>query len=277
MSGDRHYDRANVGLSTGFGLPSHGRVMTAFFRSDYKKLIGSPTGCTWWHSMPLPGGNRINGLNPDTEYQLKKWEALKIPSEGGLAGKRVLDVGANDGFFTLAAFMAGAAAVTAINSADWDAYPTNLRYASKAWGVEPEIVTADFRTHAFAQKFDVIFFLGVLYHLEDVFGAMRLLRNLLAGGGVVYLETQMSKVQCELPIFEYASDTYPTVAKQSKASLDRTGISNYLFPNEPAVHNLAYSYDFECVSLNGPHNRMTQEHPLRGFFKLTRKDAPDPP
>jgi mannosyltransferase len=99
------------------------------------------------------------------------------------------------------------------------------------------------------------------HHLEDVFIAMRVLRKLLADCGVVYLETQMSKVQCELPIFEYASDDYPTVANQSKATLNQTGISNYLFPNESAIQNLASSYDFECVSLSGPHNLMMQEHP----------------
>ena len=33
---------------------------------------------------------------------------MQIVDKDGLAGKRVLDIGANDGFFTVAAIMAGA-------------------------------------------------------------------------------------------------------------------------------------------------------------------------
>jgi hypothetical protein len=45
-------------------------------------------------------GNRVNGNNPDKSLQLKMWRAMQIADAGGLARKRVLDVGANDGFFT---------------------------------------------------------------------------------------------------------------------------------------------------------------------------------
>jgi hypothetical protein len=55
--------------------------------------------------MPLPDGTRISGENPDKDLQFKKWRALNIPSDDGLAGKSVLDIGANDGFLTLAAAM----------------------------------------------------------------------------------------------------------------------------------------------------------------------------
>ena len=51
----------------------------------------------------------------------------------------------------------------------------------------------------------------------------------------IYLETQMSAIQSDLPIFEYASDIYRTMAHQDKPSLRGIGISNYLFPNEHAI------------------------------------------
>ncbi len=246
--------------------------MSRFFQASYSELVDSPNGLTWWHSMPLPDGRRINGNNPNKQLQLSKWNTLQIPAAGGLAGKRVLDIGANDGYFSLAALAAGAQQVTAINSADWDTYPTNIRHAAEVWGFHPEILTGDFRTYPFEGTFDVVFFLGVLYHLEDVFSCMKLLRRLLAPRGVLYIETQMSKVESDLPIFEYASDIYPTVAIQAKQALDRAGISNYLFPNEPAMNNLAYSYDFTCKRLGGPADPFTVQYPIRGVFKLTRQD-----
>ncbi len=217
--------------------------------------------------MPLPDGNRINGYHPDKDLQFKIWQAMQIANDGGLAGKRVLDIGANDGFFTLAALMAGAAEVTAID-VGWGTWPQNIQYASQAWHVTPKIVTGDFRVYDFQQRYDVIFFLGVLYHLEDVFGCMKTLGQLSEPQGAIYLETQMSQIQSDLPVFEYASDLYPTVARQDKPALSGVGVSCFLFPNEHAVRNLAYSYDFRCEPLDGPHNVYTQENPTRRLYKL---------
>ena len=250
--------------------------MNPFFQTQCTKLIDPPNGNLWWHNMPLPDGSRINAQPVDKDLQFKMWQAMQIPNEGGLSGKQVLDIGANDGFFTLAAIMAGAKEVTALNSADWQTWPQNIEYASEAWGIRPNLVTADFRTYNFQGPYDVIFFLGVLYHLEDIFTCMKMLRRLLKDGGANYLATQMSKVDSDLPVFEYASDIYSTVAIQDKSNLKGVGISNYFFPNTHAMHNLAYSYNFECESLSGPRVKYLQENPTRGLFKLVKRNALDP-
>ncbi|MDF3034814.1 MAG: Methyltransferase type 11 [Paucimonas sp.] len=244
--------------------------MNSYFQKHKAELIDAPEGTfNWWHSMPLPNGKRISGASEDKDLQFKMWQALRIPNEGGLSGKRVLDIGANDGFFSIAALMAGAESVTSVDK-DWKSWPGNIRYASGAWDVQPNIITADFRTHNFNQQYDVIFFLGVIYHLEDVFTCMKMLRELVADQGVIYMETQMSGIHSELPIFEFASDIYPTIAGQGKDKRDMVGISNYLFPNEPAVRNLAHTYDFEYESLDGPDNVYSQELPARRIFKFTK-------
>jgi 2-polyprenyl-3-methyl-5-hydroxy-6-metoxy-1,4-benzoquinol methylase len=241
----------------------------SFFQEKYNRLVESPNHSPiWWHSMPLPDGNRISGQNPDKDLQFKIWRAMQIDDVGGLNGRRVLDVGANDGFFTLAATMAGATKVTAIDNG-WLTWPQNIRYASDVWGATPEIVTSDFRS-GLKEQYDVIFFLGVLYHLEDVFTCMGTLSGLLERQGVIYIETQMSAIESHLPLFEYASDIYPTVALQSKGNLSRVGISNYLFPNEAAIRNLAYSYDFEFEHLTGTYNVYSQENPTRQVFKFSK-------
>jgi len=74
----------------------------------------------------------------------------------------------------------------------------------------------------------------------------------------------------DLPIFEYASDVYPTIAHQDKASLSGVGISNYLFPNRQAVFNLAYSYGFSCELLNDDKNTYTARNPLRDIYRLRK-------
>ena len=241
-----------------------------FFQSGFNQLLDCPNGSAmWWHSMPLPDGNRINGANQDKDLQFDMWQAMKIPCHQGLAGKRVLDIGANDGFFSLAACKAGALEVTSIDM-DWGTWPLNINHACQIWDESPRIITADFRSHDFTERFDVILFLGVLYHLEDVFGCMKILSRLLAEHGVIYIETQMTQIESPLPVFEYASDIYPSTAPQDKKYLNLVGISNYLFPNEPAMVNLAHSYDFQFEALDGSHNNYTRKNPTRRFYKFSR-------
>jgi SAM-dependent methyltransferase len=244
-------------------------MLKGFFQRAYLRLIDSPNGEYWWHSMPLPDGNRISGAHQDKDLQIRMWDALLIPSAGGLSGKRVLDIGANDGFFSLAAQAAGAGSVTSIDK-DWNTWPRNINYASQVWQASLDVVTGDFRTIEFSARFDVILFLGVLYHLEDVFGAIRRLHSWLVDHGTLYVETQVTNVKNDLPIFEYASDVYPTIAHQDKASLSAVGISNYLFPNPQAVFNLAYSYGFSCELLGGSNNTYTARNPFRHIYRLTK-------
>jgi SAM-dependent methyltransferase len=240
--------------------------MPAFFKISYDRLLNRPNGRSWWQSMPLPDGNRIAGAHADVEVQFKLWDSLCLYT-CGLAGKRVLDIGANDGFFTIAALLAGASKVTAINTADETTYPENLLFAARQWNVAPEIIVDDFQTYPFDGGYDVIFFLGVLYHLENIFAATKRLRRLLNNGGTLYLETQLSLIDSPLPLYEAASDTHRTVAKQFKEHLDAVGISNFLFPNEAAIHNLASSYDFICERLRGAY---TRDYSDRGVFRLTK-------
>ncbi len=240
--------------------------MVGFFQANYNNLIRRPNGCDWWHSIPLPDGDRIAGAHNDHNVQLKLWETLHL-SHADIAGKRVLDIGANDGFFTVAALLAGATTVTAINTPEWYTYPANLVFASQQWNVAPEVIVGDFQTYDFGCTYDVILFLGVLYHLENIFAAMRRLRSLLADGGLLCLETQMSQIESTLPIYEGASDFYPTVAKQNKEGLHVKGISNFLFPNQTAVLNLARSYDFTCERLRGAY---TRDNSSRGVFRLKK-------
>ncbi len=244
--------------------------MEPFFQTTYKQLVDSPNNSAfWWHSMPLPDGNRVKGVPADKDLQFKAWRAMQIAEAGGLSGKRVLDIGANDGFFTLCALMAGAAEVTAIDK-DWSTWPHNIQYASQVWGCHPNIITADFRSWEGTGKFDVIFLLGVLYHLEDVFSCMRRLSYLLSDKGILYIETQMSQIESQLPLFEYASDIYPTVSYQDKNNLGATGISNYMFPNVHAMRNLANTYDFEYENLDGESNVYSKENPGRQIFKFSK-------
>jgi SAM-dependent methyltransferase len=248
-------------------------VTTAtFFDTQYDELVESPNGLKWFMSMPLPDRRRISGLCHDKVREQKMWRSF-FPSDTAcatLAGKTVLDIGANDGYFSIAAALCGARQVTAINTDELNlgTYPSNIHFACKQWNVPVRIVVGDFVTvDARGETFDVIFCFGVLYHLENVFAAFKKLRTLLAPGGTIYVETQMTSLVVDRPVFEVASDTLPTTVPQYKNVIDSLGNSNFLLPNELALRSIADAYGLQ-LNWPGP-NVWEEDYKTRKIYTLT--------
>jgi len=65
----------------------------------------------WYHSFELPGGVIIEGAQT-LDYQKERWARFSLPAS--LEGKRVLDIGAWDGWFSFEAERRGAS-VTAVD------------------------------------------------------------------------------------------------------------------------------------------------------------------
>jgi len=232
-----------------------------FFTDDFRNLVSPPNGGYWFHNMPLPDGDRIAGANPDRAREQKLWRSTVDALGLDLRGKRVLDIGANDGIFTIASLLRGADHVTAINPGDMymGTYPHNLKSACEWWDVQPEVMTGDFVTAPLPNgSYDIILFYGVLYHLKNVFAAFQKLRDLLAPGGVVLMETQVTTVVHPRPIFELASDLMPTTVPQFKALVGSCGSSNFLMPNDAALMCLADTYGLQLEFPNPRTNEYEQ-------------------
>src|ERR1700749_3207312 len=65
----------------------------------------------WYHSFELPDGTRLEGIIPLDKLQ---WRWSQFPLPASLAGKRLLDTGAWDGWFSFEAERRGGQ-VTAID------------------------------------------------------------------------------------------------------------------------------------------------------------------
>jgi tRNA (mo5U34)-methyltransferase len=124
---------------------------------DWRRRF-SQTG--WWHSFELPDATLIQGVN-SLDAQRQRIARFPIPAD--LTGKRVLDIGAWDGWFTFEMERRGAE-VVAIDR--WD--NPRFREMHAALGSR-----ADYRqmgvyelSPARLGQFDVVLFLGVLYHLK---------------------------------------------------------------------------------------------------------------
>ena len=114
----------------------------------------------WWHSFELPDGRRIEGVCA-LEGLRKRLEQFPIPED--LRGARVLDIGAWDGWYTFEMERRGAE-VVAVDC--WD----NPRFHQMRAVLNSR---ADYRlmdvydlTPATVGRFDIVLFMGVLYHLK---------------------------------------------------------------------------------------------------------------
>ena len=118
----------------------------------------------WWHSIDLGQGVVTPGYK-SPELLKAEWQHLQI---GDLSGKSVLDIGAWDGWFSFQAERAGAERVVALDYRDGEAR-RGFDVARAALGSSVEYVAADFMANDLAGlgEFDVVLFLGVLYHLRE--------------------------------------------------------------------------------------------------------------
>jgi len=124
---------------------------------DWRRRL-SQTG--WWHSFELPDSTLIEGVN-SLEAQRNRIARFPIPAD--LTGKRVLDIGAWDGWFTFEMERRGAE-VVAIDR--WDNPRFREMHAALGSRADYRQMNVYQLSPAALGQFDVVLFLGVLYHLK---------------------------------------------------------------------------------------------------------------
>jgi tRNA (mo5U34)-methyltransferase len=133
----------------------------------------------WYHSFELPDGTVIDGINPLPRLR-ERFARFPIPAD--LRGKRVLDIGAWDGWFTFEAERRGAA-VTSIDCVEAPHFvELHRKLASKA---DYRILEIYELPDAGLPKFDIVFLLGVLYHLRHPLLALEIVCGLTTDVAIV--------------------------------------------------------------------------------------------
>ncbi|WP_425299087.1 TIGR04290 family methyltransferase [Rhizobium sullae] len=138
----------------------------------------------WFHNI------RIQGVEtaPDHflgDYPSFKWAGFKHVVPDDLEGRSVLDIGCNAGFYSLEMRRRNAGQVVAIDS---DArYLEQARFAADRTGAD-----IDFRqmsiydVEKLGEKFDLVLFMGVLYHLRHPLLALDLLYEHVVGETMLF-------------------------------------------------------------------------------------------
>ncbi|HET8701417.1 MAG TPA: TIGR04290 family methyltransferase [Nitrococcus sp.] len=120
----------------------------------------------WFHNLHLPDGTCTAPDHFLGDYPAYKWDELNRALPADLNGWSVLDIGCNAGFYSFELARRGAR-VTAI-----DSNPHYLRQARWAAGLFGLAECIEFRCQqlytlaAEEQTYDLVLFLGVLYHLR---------------------------------------------------------------------------------------------------------------
>src|SRR5215212_10626501 len=114
----------------------------------------------WWHSIDLGHGNVTPGVHKIEELR-DNYNRLGLPSD--LSGKRLLDIGCWDGFYSFEAERHGAE-VVAVDV--WR--PETFFIAHKALNSQVRFLETSVYELSREQvgSFDIVLFLGVLYHLQ---------------------------------------------------------------------------------------------------------------
>lgn len=114
----------------------------------------------WYHSFRLPDGTLFEGLVPLERLEYR-WS--KFPFPESLRGKRLLDIGAWDGWFSFEAERRGAA-VTAIDAMEQSGFrKLHAKLESRA---EYRVVDLFDLPRAGLGTFEYVLFLGVVYHTK---------------------------------------------------------------------------------------------------------------
>lgn len=117
----------------------------------------------WWHRIELAPGI----VTPGRDRSRQKLRALKLPER--MHGLSVLDVGAWDGFFSFEAERRGAERVLACDRWLGPSGRAGFDLACSALGSKVEGLQIDLLELSPDQvgRFDLLLFLGVLYHMRD--------------------------------------------------------------------------------------------------------------
>ena len=206
----------------------------------------------WFHNMTLAGVQTA----PDHflgDYPAKHWRVFENVLPWDLRGRTVLDVGCNAGFFAIKMKERGADRVVGVDS---DArYLAQAKLAAEISGVD-----IDFRhltvyeVAALRERFDIVLFMGVLYHLRHPLLALDLLhehvvRDQLLFQTMVRGSAEVSPLQPDYPFSETDVFDRPDFPKlhfiEQKYAGDAT---NWWVPNRACAEAMLRSAGFSVIA-----------------------------
>jgi tRNA (mo5U34)-methyltransferase len=138
----------------------------------------------WFHNITLDGV----ATAPDHflgDYPAVKWREFAHAIPADLSGWTVLDIGCNAGFYSQEMKRRGAARVVGIDSDP--RYLAQARFAAEIAGLDIEFHQLSiYQVPLLGTRFDLVLFMGVMYHLRHPLLALDILHEYAVGRMLVF-------------------------------------------------------------------------------------------
>jgi tRNA (mo5U34)-methyltransferase len=221
----------------------------------------------WFHNIDLDGVPTA----PDhflNDYPNVKWRQFRHAIPEDLSGRTVLDIGCNAGFYAIEMKRRGADRVVGV---DFDArYLDQARFAAEVKGVDIEFRQMSvYDVAELREQFDVVLFMGVLYHLRHPLLALDLIHDHVAKDLLIFQSMQRGSeaehpVQADYDFFQQDHFDAPGYPKLHFIEHQYAGDwTNWWAPNAACSAAMLRSAGFEIL-----------EHPEAEVFVCRRVERP---
>lgn len=205
----------------------------------------------WFHNIELAGVPTA----PDHflgNYPYVKWRKFSHALPSDLTGKTVLDIGCNAGFYSIQMKRRGAARVLGIDFDD--KYLAQARFAADLANTEIEFRKLSVYDVGALGRFDIVLFLGVLYHLRHPLLALDLVREHAVGELLVFQSMQRGSPELRPIEHNYhfwREDLFDDPAFPKLHFIEHryaNDPTNWWIPNRACVEAMLRSSGFEITS-----------------------------
>ncbi|HEY7298799.1 MAG TPA: TIGR04290 family methyltransferase [Xanthobacteraceae bacterium] len=206
----------------------------------------------WFHNLDL-GGVQTAPRHFLGDYPAVKWRRFAGAIPADLAGCTVLDIGCNAGFYSIEMKRRGAARVLGIDS-DED-YLKQARFAAHIHDLEIEFRNLSvYDVALLGETFDIVLFLGVLYHLRHPLLALDLIHEHVARDVLMFQSMQrgssaVEQVETDYEFWEteqFDRAGYPKLHfVENRYAGDPT---NWWIPNRACVEAMLRSAGFKITA-----------------------------
>ena len=206
----------------------------------------------WFHNLDLRGVKTA----PDHflgDYPALKWRQFAEAIPADLTGRTVLDIGCNGGFYSLEMKRRGAERVVGIDSDE--TYLAQARFAAEVCGAKIEFYQLSIYDLArLGERFDLVLFMGVLYHLRHPLLALDLIhehaaRDLMLFQTMLRGSAEIEEVAEDYPFSERDLFERPGAPRlhfiEHRFADDPT---NWWVPNAACAQAMIRSAGFEILS-----------------------------
>ena len=206
----------------------------------------------WFHNLNLGGVQTA----PDHflgDFPGEKWRRFQHALPEDLSGKTVLDIGCNAGFYSIEMKRRGGKRVVGIDSDP--RYLAQARLAARVTGYDIEFHEMSvYDVGRLGEPFDVVLFMGVLYHLRHPLLALDLIHDHVVGGTFVFQSLirgspHLSPLEDDYPLDHRAAFEQPSYPKlhfvEKRYGTDPT---NWWIPNRACTEAMLRSAGFRIAA-----------------------------